>query len=313
MILKSSFLIVLLSVAFNVFPADKSWYYKDWHSRIPVTVDSGMYERNDCIASCQINFDDILKKLKSQSVLDANSIRVTELNPDDNSEKETAFNYNSLDSVISWEIKGSMESMASRNFYIYFDVEANGKKPAFSDIFQMSTGNNLLLNGSFEEVTDGKTLPWQIISKANPGEITVTQKEIYKWERSICISKNGNETSKMYGYNGANPDIPVKPKTKYMISGWIKAEGKGRQVIQLFTMDANKNPSVYVMSSIAGAHDWMRIDKVLVTREDTRFAGVRFFIGSGEGCTAYFDEIELVELPEHPAPEVTVNEIEVKQ
>jgi len=294
----------------SVNSSANSWHYNDWHYRIPVSVDAGMYERNNCIAAAQIDFKRMLEKLRPASALDINSIRVTELT-DDGNEMKTMSNYSPPDCMVSWEIKGVMASMTSRNFYIYFDQDDDGKKAAHDAVLPArSTGKNLLVNSSFEEITNGKTPPWQVIAAEKPGEINVADKEAHSGEHSICIVKTENETSKIYGYNGWIADIPVKPKTKYLISGWIKAEGKGRQVIQLFTLDEKKKSSVYVMACGVDSHDWQLIDKILVTKEESRFAGLKFFIAQNASCTAYFDDIELKELPEYPEPEVTINEIE---
>ena len=307
-------LAIWTAIAATLFSADASWHYSDRNYRIPITVDAGMYERKDCIVSAQIDFKKVLHELGVNSIPDPDSIRVTEYLTDANAEKEVSFNCKSLFSTLSWRIDGNMESMTTKNFYVYFDVPASGRKYSPAPAMQLEgVGINLLENSSFENVSDGKTPPWQIISTEKAGTISTTDETAHSGKYSICISKEENKYSKMYGYKGWTSDIPVKPNTKYMISAWVKAEGKGRQVIQLSTIDKNKKSSVYVMAQGIAAHDWQLVSKILTTNEDSCFAEVKFFLAADATGNAYFDDISLVELPENPEPEITINKTEINK
>jgi carbohydrate binding protein with CBM4/9 domain len=309
-----SVVILLVVMSTSVFSAEESWFYKGWHYRIPVSVDAGLYKRDNCVVGVKIDFKKVLKELKVKSALDLNSIRLTECDPDTDKETEVLFNYNPATSKLSWTAK-PMESMDSRDYFIYLDVAANGKKPASAATAKINSAEkNLIVNGSFEKVTSNKALPWVIINRNKPGKISITDKEAHDGKYSLCISKEKSKVkhSTAYAYHGWKSIIPLKPKTKYKVSCWVKADGTGRQAIQMYTIDKNKKNCGHVIPEASGTHDWKYISKVITTNSSALFAGMRIFLASKDACTAYFDDVKMIELSEHPAPKITIDEIETK-
>ena len=101
---------------------------EDWHYRIPIIVDTGDYNRTDCVLSQTIN---ITMEVGGFGTFDENSVRVIETAEDGTPQYETFsqirwLNTDNLD--VEWIMNGTTPANTQRHYSIYFDILENGAK-----------------------------------------------------------------------------------------------------------------------------------------------------------------------------------------
>lgn len=310
--------------------AAEGWWDKEFPYRIPVTVDSGMYERNDYLVRLPLNLMRIARKAKMPKGIDVASLRAIELDADAGTMKEIPSIFKKKNYVagkketgtLIWQMKGKTPTMTERVYHVYCDTRDTGKKPATYEPIpgaDETPGENLVPNGGFEKV-DKKNRPvgWSQISrtKKTVGSARVTRKETHSGKQSLHISKPTLEgDSCMYSFGGWRSPIKIKPNTKYRLSARVKATGKGQQCVQLyFAADEWKSTklSAYVMPCGIGAHEWKEISGVVKSPADARYACVRIHLWKSQG-DAYFDDIAVRELPSVQPPNITVGALEKRE
>jgi putative membrane-bound dehydrogenase-like protein len=156
------------------------------------------------------------------------------------------------------------------------------------NVTMFKEGSNLLPNPGFETLgADGLADGWRRrdYGKDVPADI--------RWE---SVRGNGNNHSgekgiRVISKKPANTslyaDVPLKPKTQYKLSGWVKGKGL-RGSISL-----NDHIGRAVTERISRNGDWFEIETTFDSGDKTTASINLLFVGIGEG---YFDDVKLTEI-----------------
>ncbi|MDI6916554.1 MAG: hypothetical protein QMC80_02010 [Thermoplasmatales archaeon] len=115
---------------------------ENWHYRIPIIVDTGDYNRTDCVLSQTIN---ITWEIGGFGTFDNTSIRVIETSEDGTPQYEAVsqsvwINKDVLDAT--WIMNGTTPANTQRYYSIYFDILENGPKSAITYTEYVTTKEN---------------------------------------------------------------------------------------------------------------------------------------------------------------------------
>ena len=115
---------------------------ENWHYRIPIIVDTGDYNRTDCVLSQTIN---VSREIGGFGTFDPKSIRVIETLEDGTPEYESIsqirwLNIDNLD--VEWIMNGTTPANTQRYYSIYFDILENGAKNATTYTEYVTTKEN---------------------------------------------------------------------------------------------------------------------------------------------------------------------------
>lgn len=166
-------------------------------------------------------------------------------------------------------------------------------------------GVNLIKNGDFEDVQNGLPVDWYTESYTSGVDFSV-QPDGYDGNSVKIVSNNYNDARFVQ-------KVSVNPNAIYRLSAWVKTED-----VQAKTgVDQNKgcaNVSVmemfYISQTLSGDSEWTRIDFYGQTGAGQRSILVAmrlgFYSGDSKG-TAYFDNVELVQVDSVPAGIVPVS------
>lgn len=319
---------ILLFVLFFLYGDEKiKWWNENWHYRIPLIIDSGMYERNDYLVYITLNFNEILRNNDIKETVVLNSVRLIEINED--MEKEIPYilkPFQQNQYIFIWRMEGKTPSLTTRCYYLYFDTIENGEKvpviykegkEKLEEVFTKILSENLLPNSGFEETDKGIPIGWQKINvqEGIEGDISeISQEDVHSGSYSLHIyKKSKTKSSFKISYGGWKPLIKAKPNKKYKISGWIKGKGDAAKCIQLVFFDKNwevpKDKKYYVILTTYGTHDWKEVSGVIVSPPETCYAGVSIYLYGGEG-EGYFDDLKLIEMEEVEPPSISIGKLE---
>jgi len=151
---------------------------------------------------------------------------------------------------------------------------------------------NLLMDASFEKGTLGC---WSIMSwRQNKAAVKTVSDGAKEGTNAIEIRTANADDAKYV------QKVAVKPRTRYLLSGWIKTKDvavveKGGRTGANLSIDGGYEAS----TSLAGTNDWTYVVLVFnsANRTDvTVCARLGFFYSTAKG-TAWFDDLSLVEIP----------------
>ncbi|MEW6069801.1 MAG: hypothetical protein AB1485_04215 [Candidatus Thermoplasmatota archaeon] len=103
---------------------------ENWHYRVPLIVNSGDYNRTDCILSQTIN---VSREIGGFGTFDSNSVMVIETNETGMPLWEVVSQHEWVDSnsiAVSWIMNGTTLAHTKRYYSIYFDILEYGPKEA---------------------------------------------------------------------------------------------------------------------------------------------------------------------------------------
>jgi hypothetical protein len=120
---------------------------ENWHYKIPITIDTGEYNRTDCVLSQTIN---ITKEISGFGTFDNNSIRVIETDANglpswlvaSQVEKEWIKTKGAQYLTLCWIMNGTSPTNTKRYYSIYFDILENGAKNATTYTEYVTTKEN---------------------------------------------------------------------------------------------------------------------------------------------------------------------------
>ena len=149
---------------------------------------------------------------------------------------------------------------------------------------------NLLPNASFEELHDGKPIGWRTVTHSGRGEFSVAE-----------IGHSGNRSVKISSEQGGDvswsAQAPVKPRTDYQLTGWIKTEnvrkiGGARGV--MLNIHEMQDPVRGGTKAVVADNDWTRVELNFNSGQMTETTINCLFGGWGRATgTAWFDDLEL--------------------
>lgn len=194
-------LVCLLSILFC--SQAQAWYDNQWHYRVPITITSGA-KANSTI-KFDVDFAAILRTLGVNGTFDSNSPRI--VRSDDqtlatNQEFTDSIYSNATDALANsrGEVRFILQDNGATTYYLYFDITANGLKPANPQI---------RINGNFEADSTGTSNPtgWRSPSRSNSGidlqvrpSETVTVSDASPGASPSSVATNGTPNTGNYSY-----------------------------------------------------------------------------------------------------------------
>lgn len=148
---------------------NQKWWDNGWDYRVPVTVGADGHARKNKPVDVKVNFTTVLNSLGKTGALDPNSIRVVEVDENDNViddevvsqfDPEATYNAstNALGTVI-FIMEGNTGANQSRRYHIYFDVTGkNFAPPAYTPQVIVTDGIKDQGEDSFKIQTNVGTL-----------------------------------------------------------------------------------------------------------------------------------------------------------
>lgn len=122
-----------------VVASDLVWWNNDWDYRVEVTANAAGFARTDKPAEFDLNFTEIWASLGKTGALDPNSVRVVEVDANDNVIDDTvpfqfdeATDFNATTKAAGTVVvimEGNTAAGATRRYHVYFDVTGKGFTP----------------------------------------------------------------------------------------------------------------------------------------------------------------------------------------
>ncbi len=145
---------------------------------------------------------------------------------------------------------------------------------------------NLIENPSFEKAVNDKPAGWETHTYNGRGEFNYVEGG-RTGKRAVCLSSEGGADI------GWLMSVPVKPRSKYKLTGWIKTEnveagsGKGA-LLNLHNIQPSQTRAV------TGTKDWTRVEVVFDTGERANVEINCLFGGWGLSTgKAWYDDVRL--------------------
>jgi putative membrane-bound dehydrogenase-like protein len=166
-------------------------------------------------------------------------------------------------------------------------------KPAASE-HESSKPQNLLPNPSFENEQSGKPAAWRTVNYSGRAELTLAN-----------IGHSGQRSAKIVSEQGTDASwsaqVPVKPRTDYRLTAWIKTENVqklGNARGALLNIHELQDPEHGATKPLLGDNDWTQVQLTFNSGEQTQLTVNCLFGGWGRARgAAYFDDVELTEAP----------------
>ena len=211
------------------------WFCKEQPYRVRVTVNAGMYAREDELVRFKINT--ISDKKSFPGEIDLDSIRVTMKNKSGKWE-ETPWNFiPDAKDEICWRSAEKLEEMETKDFMFYFNTKNNSHsiKPSYPPVIKEGDiPQNLVLNPSFEDVNMDRPKSPQIWEGEPFGEGTGSIEVVSDISHSgkRCLKITATSGKSFYTYS-VNQHIKIKPDTAYKACMWYKGGENSNENISL--------------------------------------------------------------------------------
>jgi putative membrane-bound dehydrogenase-like protein len=186
-------------------------------------------------------------------------------------------------------IPDAATAAAARNDAGFIRSVLSSYKPATMTAPSESPAN-LIPNGSFEEGAEGRPKGWRTATHSGRGEFAVTETG-HIGGRSVKIS------SEQGGDISWAVQVPVKPRTDYKLTGWIKTEKVqklGRANGAMLNVHELQDPVRGGTKALTGDNDWTQAQLNFNSGQMREVTINCLFGGWGRATgTAWFDDIEL--------------------
>ena len=191
-------------------------------------------------------------------------------------------------------IPDAATSAAARNDAGFIKAVLSNFKGSDSTIqrFNDSTtpSANLIRNSSFEEVSAGKPVDWRTVTHSGRGQFSVGD-----------VGHSGSRSVKISSTNGGDiswaAQVPVKPRTDYKLTGWIKTENLqkvGRANGAMLNVHELQDPVRGATKALTGDNDWTKVELTFNSGQMREVTINCLFGGWGRATgTAWYDDIEL--------------------
>jgi putative membrane-bound dehydrogenase-like protein len=193
-------------------------------------------------------------------------------------------------------IPDAATSAAARNDAGFLKAVLSSYKPAVqsSQASQSESQSNLIPNPSFEKVQDGKPAGWHTVNYSGRAQLTLGDG-----------GHSGSHSVKISSEQGADASwsvqVPVKPRTDYKLTAWIKTENL-RKVAgahgALLNIHELQDPIHGATKALLGDNNWTQVQLNFNSEQMTEVTINCLFGAWGRvSGTAWFDDVEL-----NPAP-----------
>jgi putative membrane-bound dehydrogenase-like protein len=186
-------------------------------------------------------------------------------------------------------IPDAATAAAARNDAGFLKAVLASYKPAATET-ATDTPSNLIPNPSFEVQSDGRPAGWKTMTHSGRGELV-----------SAEIGRTGNRSVKIVSGQGGDvswsAQVPVKPRTDYRLTGWIKTENVrkvGGANGAMLNIHELQDPVRGGTKALVGDNDWTQVQLNFNSGQMTEVTINCLFGGWGRATgTAWFDDIEL--------------------
>ena len=187
-------------------------------------------------------------------------------------------------------IPDAATSAAARNDAAFIRTVLSSYKPVTSAA-PGDAAVNLIPNPSFEEGREGRPVAWRTARHSGDGELTVAE-----------VARSGQRGVRISSERGGDVSwavqVPVKPRTDYQLTGWIKTEGVrklGRANGAMLNVHELQDPVRGGTKALSGDNDWTQVRLNFNSGQMREVTINCLFGGWGRATgTAWFDDIELV-------------------
>jgi putative membrane-bound dehydrogenase-like protein len=167
-------------------------------------------------------------------------------------------------------------------------------KPATSSASAEAAPSNLIANSSFETQSGNRPEGWNTVTHGGRARFDVADS-----------GRTGKRSVKISSDQGADASwavrVPVKPRSDYRLSGWIKTEGVkkiGAAHGAMFNIHELQDPVRGGTKALVGDNDWTQVDLTFNTGELKEITINALFGAWGRATgTAYFDDVQLAPAP----------------
>jgi hypothetical protein len=331
------------SSAAKTSPID--WRFRELRFRVPVTVHSGLYARENCLVRWAMESGALLQGAGIAGPLATNSFRLVA----EDSPSEIALLFvPKVDGPdeLRWLMPGKSDVLSARRFWVYFDACATPDPAirtgrAFSAAGMIALlpdePTNLVRNPGFEIAEPGQPgMPagWLAQNlRDSEGRLELVDNPRHAGRRALKLEGLSGEQ-----FGVQQDHIPLKPNTLYRLGVWGRAEAANTNelvCLQLLALLRNaEGTSVGLQrASIDAAQavssdGWVHLQKrglmpyhsQVRTPPDTAFCNLRIYLWSDASKEisisgiAYIDDVELVEVrPQDLVPAVSAEGGKVEQ
>ena len=167
-------------------------------------------------------------------------------------------------------------------------------KPVVSDKGEEAAPVNFIRNSSFEEVSNDRPAGWRSTTHGGRGEFAVASFGRTGGRAVMIASTNGGDLSWAV-------QTKVKPRTDYILRGWIKTEGlrkRGNAQGAMFNVHELQDPIRGGTKTVSGDSDWTQVELAFNSGQLTDLTINCLFGGWGQATgIAYYDDVELIQAP----------------
>ncbi len=192
-------------------------------------------------------------------------------------------------------IPDAAAAAAARHDVSFLKAVLASFKPAVNATAAAATQNpgNLIPNGSCEQMQNDRPAGWRTTTHSGRGQFAVTDQG--RTGRAVKLSsEEGADISWAVR-------VPVKPRSEYRLTGWIKTEGArklGAARGAMFNIHEMQDPVRGGTKALAGDNDWTQVELNFNTGEMSEITVNCLFGGWGRAAgVAYFDDVQLTLAP----------------
>jgi hypothetical protein len=154
-----------------------------------------------------------------------------------------------------WIPEAATAAAARHDVSFLKTVLASFKPAVSSEAAASSAPNNLIANSSFEEITNERPTGWRTVTHSGRAQFSVADQG-HSGRRSVKISaEDGADASWAVR-------VPVKPRSEYRLTGWIKTEGaqkRGGAHGAMFNIHEMQDPVRGGTRALVGDNDWTQV------------------------------------------------------
>lgn len=190
-------------------------------------------------------------------------------------------------------IPDAATAAAARHDASFLNAVLASFKPAAGANSSAATAENVIPNSSFETVNEGRPANWRTVNHSGRGQFEVAEQG--RTGKGVKISSDQGADSSWA------VRVPVKPRTEYRLTGWIKTEGVrkiGGAHGAMFNIHELQDPVRGATKALIGDNDWTQVQLNFNTGEMRELTVNCLFGAWGRASgTAYFDDVQLCAAP----------------